>query len=336
VVRAARFAGAAALAGIAGLAGAGCASFEDPTIVLDLRVIAMTAEPPEQVIDVDLSKPLAVDALITELEPTRVCAYIADPGEFRALHSRMIACLLDENSRCDPAGPQILLGEETLDDPEDTSNGGQTCARIDYAEAPSAWAALLRDTLEADPTRGLGGLDYAISLQVGEDGGPPEQTVEGVKRVRLSPRIPDTRVANHNPSMNELQLSRNNGVGQNAMRAHCANTNGGVFRVSSGDVVTLFPVEPTMGVREEFIVPTIDGGFEKFTETLSYQWLAAAGSFSDAITGGPPDVFGNQALLGTDWTAPEVGVDTDVAIWVIQRDERLGVSVRETCIRVGR
>jgi hypothetical protein len=42
---------------VAGLGLVGCGSFEDPAIVLDLRVLAMRAEPPEQLFPVDPAQP---------------------------------------------------------------------------------------------------------------------------------------------------------------------------------------------------------------------------------------------------------------------------------------
>ena len=84
-------------------------------------------------------------------------------------------------------------------------------------------------------------------------------------------------------------------------------------------------------------MPTTDGMSRQFTESLTYQWLASAGGFSSGSTGGPRDPFGNPANLWTDWHAPGAGdLDgpLDVDLWVIQRDERLGVSWNQTCIRV--
>lgn len=329
---------ALAAAGLAA-APAGCATFEDPTIVLDLRLVAMTAEPPEQVIDVDLANRPRPDELVGQLAPTYVCAYLADPGASRELRWSMTACLPGDDLRCDPTQPQIFLGEGTLGDPEELAHGGTACSRIEYDGDPAGWIAMLGSALQADPTRGLGGVDYAVEIRAGGAGEPPELDVVGVKQVRVSARIPADKVANHNPTLSDLQLA----VGNDATAApqrRCADDApfGDVFSVRSGQVVTLYPVEPDGNAfppaREELIVPTIDGGFQRYTEVLTYQWLGGAGTFVDAITGGPPDIFGNQTLLGTDWIAPAVGGATNIPIWVIQRDDRYGVSVRETCIRV--
>jgi hypothetical protein len=322
-------------------AGGGCATFEDPTIVLDLRVVAMTAEPPEQVVDLELSgrEPPDPEALLAQLAPTRTCVYVADPGVTRDLRWSMTACLASDDLRCDPALPQVFLAEGMLGDPEVLADGGRACALIEYDVDPAGWLALLGAALRRDPTRGLAGLDYALEVRLGDPAEPAALDVFGVKQARVSARLPAMKVANHNPSLADLQLSVRQVRGESAPRRRCAERDPEhEFKVISGDRVTLFPVEPGQGTdepaREEFTVPTLDGGFETFTETLSYQWLAGAGAFQDPVTGGPPDIFGNETLLGTDWTAPRVSAPTDVPIWLIQRDERYGASVTQTCIRV--
>jgi len=100
--------------------------------------------------------------------------------------------------------------------------------------------------------------------------------------------------------------------------------------------VRLTPFEPD-GVREAYVVPTTDCSSRSFTESLTYQWLATAGNFSSGSTGGTRDAFGNPAILFTDWVAPkakDLEGTTDIDVWIIQRDERLGVRWYSTCIRV--
>ena len=43
---------------------------------------------------------------------------------------------------------------------------------------------------------------------------------------------------------------------------------------------------PPEGVREDYVVPTFDGGSRMFTESLTYQWLAGDGEWSRSRTGG--------------------------------------------------
>ena len=85
------------------------------------------------------------------------------------------------------------------------------------------------------------------------------------------------------------------------------------------------------------MVPTLDGKSQTFTESLTYQWIASSGGFSSGSTGGPRDVSGNPAPLQSDYESPaaeDLMGPEDVTIWIIQRDERLGVQWYEACIRV--
>ncbi|MDQ3365244.1 MAG: hypothetical protein M3680_07440 [Myxococcota bacterium] len=324
---------------------AGCASFEDPTIVLDLRVLAIQAEPPEIILDVDPARPPDVAALFAQLEqqPILLRALLTEPGHTRDLEWEMSACMLAEGGRCDDGRPRVAVASGLAADPESTGfvpgcgergieEGGVVCAML---VPDAAFATLLYDALRADPTGGLGGLDVGIALQVGARGadGATAGEVHASKLVRIAPRIPAERIANTNPHIEELLFGGGIGVGTAVPRSHCASSRGASPDVRSGQVVTLYPTARD-GDREEYVVPTLDGATRRFTEYLSYQWIAIAGSFSDPETGGPPDPFGNVRLDGTEWTAPAVAEPTDISIWVIQRDGRFGVTWRETCLQV--
>lgn len=329
-------------AAIAAVLASACATFEDPTIVLDTRMIAMTARIPEHVLDLDLAHPPGPTELLAQLNrdgPQVVCGVVADPGPVRGLRWSMTACALDDDHRCDPQRPRVPLESGRLADPEAARSelpgytGGMACTSFEYDDK---LLALLVEMLREDPAGAIGGLDYAVELRMGAEGKSIEEDLFAVKQIRIAPRIPVTRQANKNPEIVEMQIAINYGGGFPNRAKHCADPPGDNsfnIEVDAGDVVTLYPVEGE-GAREKYVVPTLDGQFEKFTENMTYQWLTTAGSFSDDITGGPPDIFGNVTLLGTDWTAPQVSVVTEFPVWVIQRDERLGASVQEVCIRV--
>src|SRR5205085_12099263 len=78
----------------------GCNTFEDPDIVIDLRVIAMQADPPEQVVDVDLSNPQQPAMLLQQLQSATVCATVADPGLDRNLRYMLTLCSQGGDDRC--------------------------------------------------------------------------------------------------------------------------------------------------------------------------------------------------------------------------------------------
>lgn len=314
------------------LALTSCASFEDPAIVLDLRIVAMTSSPPEQILDVDFEQMPQLGDLVDQLEPSFVCAHVADPGRTRALRWSMTACLPsvhengDQLGVCDEERPQKLLVEAIADDPELVPTS--LCGAVPN---DGNLVAILLDAYENDLLRGFAGLDYIVVFKVGDFDADPALDLVGVKQLRVAARIPETRVANENPFLTELQLAVNEVAQDPAQLGHCAN--GSTITVRPGQRVLLFPLEAE-GARQEYFVPTVDGTFKMFTETMSYQWLATGGSFNEHTTGGPTDILGNQPPPGSTWFAPAVDRATEFQLWALQRDERFGVSVYPTCITV--
>src|SRR5262249_18781507 len=108
---------------------AGCGKFEDPAIVIDLRTLAMVAEPPEQLIPFTPTMP--PNPADIHLAPIQICALVADPGAQRMLDFEMDACPPTNDDRCDPAQPIALVGGGTIDDPEDAATPQPACATLD-------------------------------------------------------------------------------------------------------------------------------------------------------------------------------------------------------------
>jgi hypothetical protein len=316
---------------------ASCASFEDPTIVLDLRVLAIETTPPEQVLEIDPAKPPTLDELLVQLDPIRVRALVAEPDREGILAWSMTACVLDESSRCDPTKLSFEFAAGVLNDPEGTLPGAPCIDERNVAGGTfcgflipdNRVVQMLMQALDEDPTRGLGGIDLGIVLRVYNDGTTPRVEAFAAKHIRFAPRVPDERAANKNPNIDALLLGQA-GFGAEIRKSHCMDV-GDVDAVRVEEAVTFFPAARD-GDNESFVLPTLDGYAERFTEFLSYQWIATAGDFVDDITGGPPDVFGNIKLDGTEWRAPPTpGL---VTIWVVQRDSRYGVRWRQACIKV--
>jgi hypothetical protein len=196
---------------------------------------------------------------------------------------------------------------------------------------------VLLNYIENDPLMGLGGVDYGLLLEVGDVGSDPANDQFGAKTLQVMPRIPANVTQNHNPTISGMTAAVDGNGSANLPLVRCADlaaTNTTPLMVNTDDVVRFTPIEPP-GIHEVYVVPTIDGGSQTFTEAISYQWNAGSGSFSDDSTGGPVDVFGNTPPLYTDWTAPDsVSGVTDVPLFLIQRDDRLGEAWFEACIRV--
>lgn len=322
----------------------GCTTFEDPTIVLDLRVLAMKAEltkespranqrlGPEQVIDLDPEHPPTPSEVLAQLEPTEVCALVADPGRSRRLRWSMTMCLLDDEGRCDLTRPYREVGNGLLEDPEEHPQN--LCVTV---IPDQRMFEVLFSAQQTDVLKGLGGIDFVIELQIGGELAERANDIYASKKLRVSPRIPADRQPNHNPYIQFLDGAKV-GLDVAIPRIPCGavTEDTQLPRILAGTTLTLFPVEPE-SAREDYMVPTLDGHIAQLTETITYQWLAGRGSFSDATTGGGHDILGNQSLLGTEWHPPNRNVLDHailVSIWMIQRDERLGVSWFETCVEV--
>lgn len=322
--------------GLACLALTGCATFEDPTIVLDLRVLAMTADVPEQIVDVDLERPDPA-LMLAQLRDTEIVALVADPGNARPLRWSMTLCLVDDEGRCDRTRPFAELGAGVIEDPEDTYEAQRPRASILATVHAPTLLAIITAAVEDNPVEALGGVQYTVVLGVG-DVDDRSTDVYAAKHLRMSPRVPAARMANRNPSVMAVDAALSTG----AVISVQANIRCGqrildgqpVPRVPPGARLTLFPVEPD-DVREDYVVPTLDGNTAQLKETITYQWLATYGAWTDEFTGGGHDALGNQSLLGSDWVAPRnVSRDLLVSLWMIQRDERLGGSWYETCVLV--
>ena len=311
---------------------AGCGRFQDPNVVVDLRVLAMSSSVPDQMVDVDLTRPVDPAALLAQLVPDQVCALVADPGADRRLLWSMTLCPLTSDDRCDDGDPQVVIGGGLLDDPDITTPEPALCATV---EPDADLFALLVDVLQGDTLHGLGGLYYAVVLRVGGDNGDRTLDQYATKTLRVLPRIPATATANTNPRIDHIDAALGDAAAGPLPPGRCLD-DPAPYALAPGAKLRLTPAEPS-GAREVYVVPTLDGRAETFTEILTYQWVSSAGGFSKGTTGGPHDISGNPAPLFTDYKAPaasDLDGPTDVSIWIIQRDERLGVHWYESCVRV--
>ncbi len=318
------------------LALTACASFESEDIVLDLRVLAMAADVPDQVIDIDLSagepKP---QELLDQLVPSTMCALIGDPNEDRRLRYSMTLCRRCDEGCC--GGVQVPLASGVMEDPELAQPAPQMCATV---EPNSSLLGILLEVFEDDIFQGVAGLDYGVVITVGGENEDPTQDQIAGKTLRVSARIPAEVTANTNPTLSGFDAEPYLPDGTRAEATpfplgRCVDQPAPVTLVPT-QKIRITPIEPD-GVRETYVVPTIDGAGATFTESLTYQWLAGAGGFSSGSTGGGRDISGNPSPLFTEYRAPraeDLDGPTDIPLWIVQRDERLGATWFEGCIRV--
>lgn len=329
---------------VAALAG-GCGEFEDPAIVLDLRALAMVAYPTEYVIPFDPANPPDPDEV--DLEPFEITALIADPADQRDLAWEMKLCAATVergDGRCAPDHPLTVIGAGVIPDPD--TDPSHAVPRAVFRPIGSTFV-LLQDAIERDPAAGFSGIDLEVELKVAPVGVDLDAGIAATKRVRFAAKIPEERVANQNPWLERIDWDTGGPSPDTRPMPYgrCADLGGYPFlgmQIYVDQTLFLMPIEAD-GVREDYVVPTLDGQSRMFKENIGYQWLAGDGSWEVPFTGGPKDPFGNEPPLHAEWSPPSEGdiaddygdVDhIDVPIWVVQRDERLGAAYFESCVRV--
>jgi len=313
------------------LALGACHTFQDPNVVVDLRVLAMDATFPEQVIDIDLMNPTADPAMVlSQINTTTVCALITDPARDRRLRWSMTLCTFGEGERCDP--PTTMIGGGLAEDPDTSKPEPQICANV---FPDSNLEDVVLAALDGDQLHGLQGVDYQVQLEVGGEDDDPSLDQFASKTLQLAARVPPDRQANKNPTLDALAATFMDGTSVELPLGRCVDT-ASPFPIAPATQIILTPVE-SADAREMYVIPTLDGGSEMFTESLTYQWVATGGKFSTGSTGGPKDPFCNPAPLSTKWTSPkasDLDGPTDISLWVVQRDERFGVTWYESCFEV--
>lgn len=309
-----------------------CASFEDEDLVIDLRVLAMSASVPDQVVDFDIENPPDPAEILPQLDDSEMCAYVADPADDRRLRWSMTLCVLNNNERCSGDLPSVKLASGIIEDPDVFRPAPAMCGTI---PADGNLLGIVLAALEADSLSGLGGVEYGVSFTVGPEHGDPALDLFAGKTVTIGPRIPDGRMANNNPSVTHFDASIEGAEPVPLSLGRCVDQTAPLV-VEPGQQVRLTPVEAE-GAREPYVVPTLDGEMRMFTESLTYQWMAGGGTVGSGSTGGPRDAFGNPAILYTEWRAPNrdrLTGPTDIPLWIVQRDERKGATFHEACLRV--
>lgn len=314
---------------LAALFAAACGDFEDPEIVLDLRVLGVRVDPPEVVAPVDPNEPTQID--INDLEDATVCALVADPNSQRRLTWTMTSCPPTDSGRCDePDKPSTVIGEGSIDDPETADQPQQVCATL---VANGNLIAILMESFDLNDLLSFGGISAQIELRVEPEGGG--EPVFATKRMRYAPQVPADRVANTNPAIAGITGTFDDDTVVDLPEGRCRDVE--PVAIAPGAEIELEPVE-SEGDREDYVLPTIDGGRVEITENITYQWHSTAGSWQRHTSGGPRDPFGNEPQLFSRWTAPDdpaiVGDGLDVELWIVYRDERGGGAWFQSCLAV--
>lgn len=266
--------------------------FEDPSLVKDLRVLGIRADPPEYVVE-----DVPVEGL-----PVRLTVLLADP-ERRALWCELRTCSLEDTYTCEGAADTVSLG-------------AGKCGDGEWVHDVLLDSALVHAAQAKDPTYGTPVYSgVAIWVELVVTGG--EMPLFALKSVLVSPPNPAGRIPNNNPKVETVKV---NGTA----------IQGGTFSYTGGDPVEV-EVVPAEGSKEKRLLPTFfpPGGSEEVEEFLTAFFYADGGTFSDSSRSDKPsNIFegkpqGEGARLKTRWIPPES--PREVRFWFVLVDDVGGV-----------
>jgi len=345
---------------------AGCGTFDDPSTVKDLRVLAVTAEPSEVILD--LAVP--ADVATVSIPPLALTPLVIDPaGAGRPVSVTVSACANDPIAPTSPSavsdptgypagGIHNTVGSALCD-------GAPTeiplATAVDLAASPSievtldpAWlaAAFARDIFIGADGVPHGGFDLGMPVVFQLTATAGGDTVRAIKRAifwthpvradqraNTTPVIPGVRAYAQRDEATAEPLS-----GDAAPKALEVGTPAEV----TPDGLWIEPVaaaDPTTtAMAETYVTATLDRltgqvGPIDVKETLTYSFYASAGTFSPLQTSSepPPGVVPRGRIHieskyhpPKDMTSQTTGAAApgplDVTIWIVVRDDRGGAS----------
>jgi hypothetical protein len=353
----------ALVAAAAAFLGAACTNFQDPTTIVDLRVLAVETDPSEIILSVDLSDPTNPIVDPASNPPVKVTPLIVDPaGGGRPVTYSIVGCPNDPFA----PGPPMAAGGGAFPGGARTSVGSQLCDET----SPNTWtlaagpipagegaivqptadmlkAAFMSDLFPDQYGNLHGGFDlgepFVLEIKVAAGG----DELDVVKRVLYWARQID-------PAQAPNQIPRITALTSYPERdADTAQPVGAITTLPPDDPIfslTAFTVpadgtpwiQPAGADAEPYETTIIDDKTHMTVplhvdrETLRYAFYATAGTFSPARTASElPPGFTGTVHLESQYTPPSdtsalpldpVTGGRAVSIWVVVRDDRGGES----------
>jgi hypothetical protein len=344
------------------LGAAACTNFQDPTTVVDLRVLAVETQPSEIILSVDLSDPTNPIVDPASNPPVTVTPLIVDPAGRKVTYS-IIGC---PNDPFAPAPPSLAGGGAFPAGGARTTVGSQLCDEsspntwtlapgpIDAAEStvvqPTAdmlKAAFMTDLFPDQFGHLHGGFDlgepFVLEIKIDAEG----ELQNVVKRVLYwAQPIDALQVANNNPTIANLTTYAERDpdtalpVGPiTALPTDVPFFTPPAFTVPAGSSPW---IQPAAGDAEPYETTIIDDithltvPLSVERETLRYAFYASAGTFAPARTASElPLGFTGTIHLESQYFAPTdvsalpidpISSGGLVTIWVVVRDDRGGES----------
>lgn len=306
---------------------------EDPTAVIDLRVLGISLEPPEVVLegcdaplllrlvqgaDGGLSSAdpkLLAELLAAAVRPVAFKALIGDPkGGGRLLDYRLRACANTGDRACDDAGDFVELG-----------SGRASGGTLELTVLPAAQVLddgqdtpLLLEVLNQDGNKGLGGIRVPLVLELASEDG--RERVFAQKLMVYTCQLFPERTANVTPRLPGL-LWRGEPWPEGEVRQH-----------SGREEVPLAPVDFS-ALEESYVVPSFTLERVALEESWKLNWLTTSGTMRAYGTGGT-DFAGETGRHQNAWRPDPLATEpAEVRLYVVARDGRGGESWLSRTVR---
>jgi len=321
----------------AALALNACVDFEKREVVLDRRILAMRAEPPELLSDGSpLPAVVQLSALVVDVGDgvTRPAAF-----EWRSCASLGFATSAGQGGGGGPPGPRFgasPVAEDgrcpAVDDTNLAARGNEPLADGASRSWPIPVPADAANVVAGAAQQGLALPFYLVAqLQVESSKGP----LVAQKRVVVAAPLPAGRKPNQNPRLAALYLDGRpwEPDAPLALKLHACETGEKVDAQDPEDgdrtfATCVHTVTPVFDASESepFEAQRFDGGVEKLRERLRFDWYVDGGSLDQPQTE-EPSVLAPQKRdpLSAKWQEPEAGAGP-VTLWVVVRDGRGGTS----------
>lgn len=304
----------------------GCFDFESEEEVIDLRVLAVQAEPPEVMVVVDLEAAGtgtdAVFQVLADPAPVQVTALVVNPRNDAPFSYAVRACVWHETYRCD--------AWEAVDR-EDVAMGTASPGEFGFGFAPTA--DRVNRWLAVDPYRGFGGLLVMLELRIEQPGEPVNHAAKLVTyNVPFVPKAsdqdpPPPKLPNQNPVLTALKFDEVPTLEDTPP-----------VELAAGAEVLLEPVFNEDATIEEYPVVRIPSeaeqelGYVLLTEKLEIEFYVTDGALSPTQLQSR-DPRGESLDYEVDFTAPDDA--GEMTMWVVIRDDRGGSSWVTRTILVG-
>ena len=278
---------------------------EDTSLVVDLRVLGLSVDPPELMAQScgalsAEATPEDLLALRAFLAPVTFRALIADAaGNDREIAYELLACASREDLTCAHPDEHVLIASGL------TRAGELTLPALVPGALTTESGPLLLQVQRNDPLGGLRGLRLPLVLHVTT----AEEEIYARKDLLFSCKLfPEAR-ANLQPTLEDVRIN-----GQPAS----------ALEVRGYEPVILLPAELSTK-QEKYFELSLDGVAREHTEQWHLSWFTNAGSIKGSGEAGSDPAATDQSF-GATWTPPPDGKTRDVIIWGVVRDGRGGIA----------